>query len=289
MTDLKKRLFAGLLALVLLCAPLSGCAAREAERYDVLASTAPVRAMTAALLEGMGLNCGLVVTESVSCLHDYTLTVAQMEKIGQADVVVLNGLGLEEFMEDALRTAKRTITASTGVDTLPGEDGEDPHIWLDPANCILMCKNIAAGLAEFYPDKQPLIEQNLSAVTAEYEAAQTYGEETLKALSCRELVTFHDGFSYFARAFGLEVAAAMEIEEGSEPSAKEIESVIRLVEDENIPAVFCEENGERQTAETVARQTGAGLYALTMGMDGGEAGCTDAIYHNIDTIREALS
>ena len=103
MTDLKKRLFAGLLALVLLCAPLSGCAAREAERYDVLASTAPVRAMTAALLEGTGLNCGLVVTESVSCLHDYTLTVAQMEKIGQADVVVLNGLGLEEFMEDALR------------------------------------------------------------------------------------------------------------------------------------------------------------------------------------------
>ena len=152
-----------------------------------------------------------------------------------------------------------------------------------------MCKNIASGLAEFYPDKQPLIEQNLSAVTAEYEAAQTYGEETLKALSCRELVTFHDGFSYFARAFGLEVAAAMEIEEGSEPSAKEIESVIRLVETEAIPAVFCEENGERQTAETVARQTGAGLYALTMGMDGGEAGCTDAIYHNIDTIREALS
>lgn len=245
--------------------------------------------MTAALLEGTGLNCGLVVTESVSCLHDYTLTVAQMEKIGQADVVVLNGLGLEEFMEDALRTAKRTITASTGVDTLPGEDGEDPHIWLDPANCILMCKNIAAGLAEFYPDKQPLIEQNLSAVTAEYEAAQTYGEETLKALSCRELVTFHDGFSYFARAFGLEVAAAMEIEEGSEPSAKEIESVIRLVETKAIPAVFCEENGERQTAETVARQTGAGLYALTMGMDGGAAGCTDAIYHNIDTIREALS
>lgn len=289
MRYLKKRLFAGLLALVMLCALLSGCAARDAERYDVLASTAPVRAMTAALLEGTGLTCGLVVTESVSCLHDYTLTVAQMEKIGQADVVVLNGLGLEEFMEDALRTAKHTITASSGVDTLPGEDGEDPHIWLDPANCIRMCKNIAAGLSALYPDKQTAIEQNLLAVTAEYEAAQTYGEEALKSLSCRELVTFHDGFSYFARAFGLVIAAAMEIEEGSEPSAKELESVVRLVEDEHIPAVFCEENGEQQTAETVAGQTGAGLYALTMGMDGGAAGCTDAIYHNIDTIREALS
>ena len=245
--------------------------------------------MTAALLEGTGLSCGLVVTESVSCLHDYTLTVSQMEKLGQADVVVLNGLGLEDFMADALRTAKHTITASSGVETLPGEDGEDPHIWLDPMNCVQMCRNIAAGLAELYPDKQAVIEQNLSAVTAEYEAAQAYGEDALKDLSCRALVTFHDGFSYFARAFGLTIAAAMEIEEGSEPSAKEIESVVRLVEDERIPAVFCEENGEQQTAGTVAKQTGAGLFALTMGMDGGAGGCTDAICHNIDTIREALS
>ena len=286
MTDLKKRLFAGLLALVLLCAPLSGCAAREAERYDVLASTAPVRAMTAALLEGTGLNCGLVVTESVSCLHDYTLTVAQMEKIGQADVVVLNGLGLEEFMEDALRTAKRTITASTGVDTLPGEDGEDPHIWLDPANCILMCKNIAAGLAEFYPDKQPLIEQNLSAVTAEYEAAQTYGEETLKALSCRELVTFHDGFSYFADAFSLTIAAAMEVESGSEPSAKELEEIISIVEENQIPAVFTEVNGETGAAEVVAGEAGCAVRTLDMAISNRDYFA--AMRQNIDIVKEAL-
>lgn len=289
MIDRKKRLLAVLLALAMLCGLLSGCAARKTERYDVLASTAPVRAMTAALLEDTGLTCGLVVTESVSCLHDYTLTVSQMEKLGQADVVVLNGLGLEDFMAGALRTAKHTITASSGVETLPGEDGDDPHIWLDPMNCVQMCRNIAAGLTALYPDRQAVIEQNLSAVTAKYEAAQAYGEDALKDLSCRSLVTFHDGFSYFARAFGLEIAAAMEIEEGSEPSAKEIESVVRLVEDERIPAVFCEENGEQQTAGTVAKQTGAGLFALTMGMDGGTGGCTDAIRHNIDTIREALS
>ena len=142
MTDLKKRLFAGLLALVLLCAPLSGCAAREAERYDVLASTAPVRAMTAALLEGTGLNCGLVVTESVSCLHDYTLTVAQMEKIGQADVVVLNGLGLEEFMEDALRTAKRNgperALSSNSISHSAKVTGSSPNeISIRSSNCVI--------------------------------------------------------------------------------------------------------------------------------------------------------
>ena len=285
---MRKRIFAAALALVLLCAGLGGCAARQAEHVDVLATTAPVWSMTQALLEGTALNCGRVITESVSCLHDYTLTVAQMEKVGQADVVVLNGLGLEDFMEDALRTAKAVVTASDGVQTLPGEDGEDPHIWLDPANCIRMCRNIADGLSAIYPDKQEMIAQNLQTVTAAYEAAQAYGEDALRELRCRKLVTFHDGFSYFARAFGLEIAAAMEIEHGSEPSAREIEDVIHIVEESELPAVFDEENGESLTAETVARQTGAKLYTLTMGMGEGEMGCTDAIYRNIDTIREAL-
>ena len=285
---MRKRIFAAVLALVLLCAGLGGCAARQAEHVDVLATTAPVWSMTQALLEGTGLNCGRVITKSVSCLHDYTLTVAQMERIGQADVVVLNGLGLEVFMEDALRTAKAVVTASDGVQTLPGEDGEDPHIWLDPANCIRMCRNIADGLSAIYPDKQETIAQNLQTVTAAYEAAQAYGEEALRELRCRKLVTFHDGFSYFARAFDLKIAAAMEIEHGSEPSAREIEDVIHIVEENELPAVFDEENGESLTAETVARQTGVKLYTLTMGMGEGEMGCTDAIYRNIDTIREAL-
>ena len=166
---MSKRILAAALALVLLCAGLGGCAARQAEHVDVLATTAPVWSMTQALLEGTGLSCGRVITESVSCLHDYTLTVAQMERIGQADVVVLNGLGLEDFMEDALRTAKAVVTASDGVQTLPGEDGEDPHIWLDPANCIRMCRNIADGLSAIYPDKQETIAQNLQTVTAAYE------------------------------------------------------------------------------------------------------------------------
>ena len=286
---LKKRLVSALLALLLLCCTLCGCAARQTEQYEILATTAPVWAMTQALLEGTELRCGRVITEGVSCLHDYTLSVAQMEKLGHADVVVLNGLGLEDFMADALKTAKRTVTASDGIDTLPGEDGADPHIWLDPMCCIRMCGNIADGLSELYPDKQARIAQNLKAVTAELEAAQAYGEEALQVLSCRELVTFHDGFSYFARAFGLQIAAAMEIEEGSEPSAQELEAVVRVIESHGIPAVFCEENGDRATAQTVAKQTRTAVYALTMGMGEESSGCTDAIYKNIDTIREALS
>ena len=67
---MKKRIFARVLALLMVCGMLSGCAARQAERWDVLATTGPVRSMTEALLEGTGLTCCRVITESVSCLHD---------------------------------------------------------------------------------------------------------------------------------------------------------------------------------------------------------------------------
>ena len=285
---MKRRIIAMILTALCL---LSGCAGKQrADKADILAMTAPVAQMVSAIVEGSGLTVATLISEPVSCLHDYSLSVAQMETVEQAKLVVLSGAGLEEFMGDTLAGCETVVDASEGVALLPGEEGEsDPHIWLSPENMIAMTQNVEAALAEAYPAQKALFARNAETWIAELRALQAYGEEQLAALGCRELVTFHDGFSYFARAFGLEVAAAMEIEEGSEPSAKEIESVIRLVETEAIPAVFCEENGERQTAETVARQTGAGLFALTMGMDGGAAGCTDAIYHNIDIIREALS
>ena len=288
---MNKRIFALLLAALLILIA-SGCSKKQAlpeqTKSDILATTQPVYQLASALTDGTGLTVALLISEPVSCLHDYTLTVSQMEKIEGAQLILESGLGLEDFMEDAL-SGKTRIDISSGLSTLTGDEGVDPHWWLDPTRFQQATATAARELGAQYPEFSDRITENLAAFDEKLSDLQAYGDEALANLSCRELVTFHDGFSYFARAFGLEVAAAMEIEEGSEPSAKEIESVIRLVETEAIPAVFCEENGERQTAETVARQTGAGLYALTMGMDGGEAGCTDAIYHNIDTIREALS
>lgn len=285
---MKKRLIAVVLALALMCVSLCACARQQTAQADVLATTAPVWAMTDALLAGTGLRCGRIITESVSCLHDYTLTVSQMQAIGTADVVVLNGLGLEDFMTDALQTARHTITASDKVETLPGEDGPDPHIWLSPTACIQMSKNIALGLQSLYPDQHARIADNLQSLIREYEDALAYGQAQLQELQCRRLVTFHDGFAYFAAAFDLQIAASMEIEHGSEPSAQELEAVIRLVDEQQLPAIFDEENGESSAAQTVARQTGAALFTLSMGMSEGTPGCTDAIYQNINTIQEAL-
>ena len=251
------------------------------------ATTAPVAQMVSAIVEGSGLTVATLISEPVSCLHDYSLSVAQMETVEQAKLVVLSGAGLEEFMGDTLAGCETVVDASEGVALLPGEEGEsDPHIWLSPENMIAMTQNVEAALAEAYPAQKALFARNAETWIAELRTLQAYGEEQLAALGCRELVTFHDGFAYFARAFDLELAAAMEIEAGSEPSAQELEEIIRLLETRRIPAVFTETNGTADAAELVSKETGCAVYKLDTAI--GTADYLAAMYQNIDTIKEAL-
>ena len=117
-------------------------------------------------------------------------------------------------------------------------------------------------------------------------ALLNYGTEQLSQLQSRELITFHDGFTYFAKSFQLEILAAVEEEAGSETSANQLIQLIELVKTHQIPAVFTEANGSDASAQVICRETGAKLFTLDMAMAGDDY--FSAMYHNIDTIREAL-
>ena len=113
---MNKRIFTLLLA-ALLILTASGCSKKQAlpeqKTADILATTQPVYQLASALTDGTGLSVSLLISEPVSCLHDYTLTVSQMEKIEGTQLVLESGLGLEDFMEDALsgKTRKRALHA----------------------------------------------------------------------------------------------------------------------------------------------------------------------------------
>lgn len=285
---MNRRMIALLLAaLLLVCLP--GCAKKEQlegnPKTDLLATTQPVYQLTCALTDGTGLSVGLLISEPVSCLHDYTLTVSQMELIEQSGLVLESGLGLEDFMEDVLR-GKTRIDISHGLDTLPGEDGADPHWWLDPMRFVQAAELAAQELGTQYPEFADQISENLAAFCEKLSELQDYGEQALTSLSCRQLVTFHDGFSYFADAFSLTIAAAMEVESGSEPSAKDLEAIIAIVEENRIPAVFTETNGETGAAEVVANEAGCAVRTLDMAISNSDYFA--AMRENIDIVKEAL-
>ena len=285
-----------LLCLALVLALLPGCASEPPAQ--IAATTLPVYEFTRELCAGTPLTVTRLVTEQVSCLHDYSLNVRQVKAAEAAEVLVISGGGLEDFMEDLL-TGRPLIDASEGIGLLCGEEHEeehahdhghsheqDPHIWLSPVLAQQMARNICVGLTARYPDYGPIFEKNLASLLEKLEELQQYGEETLSALSCREMITFHDGFAYFADAFGLTILEALEEESGSEASAGDLIHLIELTREHHLPAIFTERNSSASAASVISRETGAQIYELDMAMAGDSY--FDAMYRNMDSIKEAL-
>lgn len=291
-----------ILILLLSALVLSGCGVSE-EYAPLAATTLPVYEFTSRLCLGTDLTVTRLVTESVSCLHDYSLNVSQVRSAEAAQTVICSGAGLEEFMEDILQGAD-TIDASTGIEIIEYEEGHDhheitdhhdheghhhdrdSHIWLSPANAAVMAQNICDGLCNRYPAYTDIFQRNLTALLEDLHGLHAYGTQTLTELSCRDLITFHDGFAYFAECFDLHILKAVEEESGSEASASELKELIGMVREHNLPAIFTEINGSDSAAAIIARETGVNVYTLDMAMSG--QSYFEAMYHNIDTIKEAM-
>lgn len=286
----------GIICLYLVLAGcLLGCRQDKAES-QIVATTQPVYDFTAAICEGTNITVSKLITESISCLHDYTLQVSQMRAIESAEVVVLSGAGMEDFLEDSLLNAKTTIDCSQGIVLICPDEGAhhleghhhdtDSHIWLSPANASIMAENIYKSLSSIYPANKKVFERNYLALQESLAEVSTYAAKKLSNLSCRDIITFHDGFSYMAHAFDLNIIHAIEEEAGSEASAAELIALTKMVNEHKLPAVFTERNGSTSAAEIISAETGAKIYALDMGMS--ERNYFDAMKHNIDTLKEAL-
>ena len=282
------------LFLILLVLFLSGCSQNKYEQ--IAATTLPVYEFSSILCENTGITVARLITENISCLHDYTVQVSQMRTIEGAQAVVLSGAGLEEDFKDVLRSANRIIDASMDLNLPCDEEHnhkqdshhhtQDPHIWLSPENAKQMCITICRELSDLYPEHKLQFEQNLVELLAQLDALELYGKTTLQNLKCYDLITVHDSFRYFAESFGLNIIKAVEEESGSEASAMELIELINLVKSKQLPAIFTEVNSSTSAAEVIAYETGVPIYTLNMAIAGNSY--FDAMYHNINTIKEAL-
>ena len=291
---MKKRLLSAVFAAVFL---LSACgqtapAQKQEDKLTVVCSTYPIYLFASAVTEGVdGVEVVRLDTGSTSCLHDYNLTVNDMKKIERADVLALNGAGLEEFMEDALATSDAlVIDCSVGVELLEneghhheeeeegeeddhGHDGHDhghfdPHYWMDPWNCRTMARNLADGLMALDGVNAEIYERNWEDAEILCRTVHHNLEYMTRNVEIPGLITFHDGFRYFCHAYNLPLLESIEEEAGSEASAKEIVEITRLVKEHGIPVIFTEVNGSDATAKAIVRETGCSIAQLSMIMDG---------------------
>lgn len=243
-------------------------------------------------------------------LHGFEPRPSDLQAVAQADVMVVNGLGLEGWAERLVQSAgfKGTaIVASRGVAALKSghrhggpaagysHGAFDPHAWQDIANARAYAENIRAGLAAADPARAP----SYADAAARYSAELAALDAEIRALLApiprahRRAITSHDAFAYFAAAYGIDMLAIAGAWRSAEPSARELAALSAQVKRQNIRALFLENAANPAALRALAAETGIAiggtLYPDALTPPGGPADTYIAMMrHNAKTIAEAL-
>ncbi|MDR3552329.1 MAG: zinc ABC transporter substrate-binding protein [Clostridia bacterium] len=258
-----------LMALILcLTLPLAGCRKKDVtgSRFVVVTSFYPLYLFTQNIADGVsGVEIVNMTAPSTGCLHDYELTAKDMKTLDSAGVFIYNGADLESFIPEVMRQQPSlvTIEAAKGLPLLKDADGsENAHIWVSVQGAIGEVRNIAAGLERLDAAHAPEYKANASRYTARLQALYAQMKEGLAELRGSDMITFHEAFPYFSRDFSLNDAAVVEIDPGTQPTAARLNSLISLIKDRHIRAIFTEPQYTPQAANTISQETGAQIYTL---------------------------
>ena len=233
----------------------------------MLTSFYPMYVLTANVVAGAaGVSVENLTRPFTGCLHDYQLTPDDMRRLSRASILVINGAGMESFLARILgqKPDLPVVEASSGVELIMDRESNEPnpHVWLSVANAIHEVRNIAGGLSKINPANAGLFKANAEAYIARLEALNHRMHVALAPAAGRHMVTLHEAFPYFARDFGLVIAAVIEREPGSEPSAAELAEEIRTVRKLGRMPLFVEPQYPSASAAVVARETGSPVYTL---------------------------
>jgi zinc/manganese transport system substrate-binding protein len=254
--------------------------------------------------------------------HTYQPIPADVRAVGSADIVFVNGLGFEGWIDRLIKASGfkgPVVVASQGVTPIAatGEDhhhhhghahahkasrgkkGEavpDPHAWQSLANGAVYVRNIAAGLSAIDPTGAAAYQANADRYLAEITALDEEVRQAIAALppERRKVVTSHEAFAYFEHAYGLDFVAPAGVSTEADVSAKDVARLIEQIRRERIPAVFVENISDPRLMDQIRRETGAAiggaLYSDALSPpDGPAATYLDMFRHNIRALTAALA
>jgi len=302
-----RMLFTALMACVWM---LSGCAAASNDGTTIVTSFYPMYVFAQNVAKDIpGVEVRNMADQSVGCLHDYQLQTRDMVVLEGADVLVINGGGMEQFMDKiaSMYPQLPVVEASAGIEMLcsvseghehdgHGHHHEDEHaiynahVWLDPDLAIRQIQTIANGLSAADEANAEAYQRNAAAYAQRILLLKEELAAQLAPYAGEKMITFHEAFSYFADAFGFEVAGVIAHEAGEEPGTREIARTCDMVKELGVKALFVEPQYPTKTADTIARETGAAVYSLdpVVSGDGDMESYETIMRKNADVLSEAF-
>ena len=206
--------------------------------------------------------------------HGFSPSPADARKLAEADIVFVNGLGLEGWLDRLIRasgTRAPVVVASAGVKPIPaegehdhhdhahGDHAVDPHAWQDLANVRIYVANIRDGLAKVDPAHADAYRAAAAAYLGTLDDLERDVRAAISGIPAerRQIITTHDAFGYFAAAYGLRFVAPQGISTDSEASPRDVAAIIRQIRRDRVPAVFLENISDPRQMEQIGRESGA--------------------------------
>ncbi|MGX7707115.1 metal ABC transporter substrate-binding protein [Methylobacterium sp. Gmos1] len=241
--------------------------------------------------------------------HSFVPAPADAQAVAAARLVVVNGLGFEGWIDRLIKasgTRAKVVVAASGIVPIEEDDGHgpdqghshaaDPHAWQNVANARTYVANIRDGLASVDPEGRAAYEANATAYLARLDALDAEVRKAIGGIpeARRRIVTTHDAFGYFAKAYGLRFLAPQGVSSQSEATARDVAAIVRQVRRDRIPAVFLENISDPRLMQQIARESGAKaggrVFSDALSEPGGPAPTyLDMMRHNVREFAAALA
>lgn len=271
-----RHLVACLLLSFLVLAPFSHSLSLAADEPFTIVVTIPVLKDFAEQIGGSHVR----VTSLLSGYeneHTYSPKPSDLVAVRRAKALFEVGLGLEVWVASLVKNAGSpglpVITTSDGIALL--DDGHDdhhdagkggtgnPHIWLDPVNAATMVRRMSDALVEIDPSHAGDYRKNTAAYLALLDQARAELDDRVRGLSDRRFIAHHPAWPYLAKRFGFEIAGTIQLQSGSEPSARQIQKLVQRMKQEQIRVVVSEAQLSQKLPRLLAKETGARVVVLT--------------------------
>jgi zinc/manganese transport system substrate-binding protein len=229
--------------------------------------------------------------------HEFEPRPSDAAALSEADVVFRSGGDLDEWLDELIESAGGDAPEVTLLDSVRPM-GDDPHWWQDPRNAVLAVAAIRDALVEADPDGRAAYERNAAAYTRELRALDEEIERCIERVppDKRKIVTTHDALGYFAERYGVEVIGAVipSLSTQAQPSARDVDDLVRQIEDEGVEAIFPEVAVSQRLEQAISRESGAEvgaeLWTDSLGPEGsGAETYLDAMRVNAAALAEGMS
>lgn len=275
--DIRLIYILSLLLLVTVAAPSRLTAGDKEKKTKILTTFFPVYLFTLNLTYNIpDLQVDILLPGDYGCPHDFSLAPEDIKKAHLADLVIINGLGLDDFVEDILagKDEIALIDAASGIAPLPSRathaahnhEGNDsrwnPHLFASPLQAQAMISRIAASLTQYLPQYADRINANAADYKERLDSVVTQYRSRLTNLSNPKVAAVHEIYDYLARDFGFQIVDIIEKEPGQEPSARETIALSGELRRNKIAAIFAEPQYSERMARTLASELKVPAYVI---------------------------